>query len=156
MYELSGKSSLDVRWYLSVLYVLSVLCVLVVLVFLSVLMTMMSMKTLMAMTTMTTMTTMIIMAMAPWWPINHDDHGDHGNHDDHDDHDDHRVCKEVQKQVGGCLVLYNLQPACVRKLEVIWPNARLLPLRIMNYESLLNDLLSEWLIYIYYILLTFI
>ena len=33
-------------------------------------------------------------------------------------------CKEVSgcKQFGGCLISYNLQLACVRKLEVIWLN----------------------------------
>ena len=28
----------------------------------------------------------------------------------------------VQKQVGGCLIPYNLQLACARKLKVIWPD----------------------------------
>ena len=58
----------------------------------------------------------------------HDDH-DHGKHDAHADHDDHGDHEEiggymkklevVHKEVGGCLISYNLQLACVRKLEVI-------------------------------------
>ena len=45
----------------------------------------------------------------------------------------------VNKQVGGYLIPYNLQPPCVRKLEVIGPNARTLPRRflwMMNHEWL--------------------
>ena len=31
----------------------------------------------------------------------------------------------VHKKTGGCLISYNLQLACVKKLEVIWPDARI-------------------------------
>ena len=69
----------------------------------------------------------------------HDDHGEYGDlshhndqfhHDDHGDHDN-PIYKQlpnvspndllavfVRKQVGGCLISYNLQLACVRNLEV--------------------------------------
>ena len=52
----------------------------------------------------------------------HLDHEDHLDHDDHLDHEDHHICKEVGgciQQVGGCLISYNLQLACVRTLKVI-------------------------------------
>ena len=69
--------------------------------------------------------------------LNHDDHLDHDDHlnyddhlnhdnnldrDDHLDHEDHCIWKEVggvHKEVGCCLISYNIQLACVRKLEVI-------------------------------------
>ena len=53
--------------------------------------------------------------------LNHDEHLDHDDFLDHDDHlnnDDHRIWKEVggcTKQVGGFLIPYNLQLACVRQ-----------------------------------------
>ena len=34
-----------------------------------------------------------------------------------------RKLEVVHKEVGGCPISYNLQHACVRKLEVIWPDA---------------------------------
>ena len=49
-----------------------------------------------------------------------------------------RKLEVVHKEVGGCLISYILQLACVRKLEVIWPDARALPrqpLWMMNGES---------------------
>ena len=51
------------------------------------------------------------------------------------------VCKEGCI-VGGYLISYNLQPACVRKLEVIWLDARALPRRLlwmMNGEWVNNS-----------------
>ena len=51
------------------------------------------------------------------------DHYDHGDHDDHGNHEEvgsyMRKLEVVHKEVGGCLISYNLQLACVRKLEVI-------------------------------------
>ena len=52
----------------------------------------------------------------------------------------------VRKEVGGCLISYNLQHACVRKLEVIWPDACALLRRslwMMNAE-----LLTQWVTYV--------
>ena len=52
----------------------------------------------------------------------------------------------VHKQVGGYLIPYNLQPPCVRMLEVIWPNAGALPRRslwMMNHYSL-SQSVSHW------------
>ena len=46
-----------------------------------------------------------------------------------------RLLEVVHKQVGGCLISYNLQLACVRKLEFIWPDVCLLrSLSIINGE----------------------
>ena len=39
----------------------------------------------------------------------------------------------VQKEVGGCLISYNVRLACVRKLEVIWSDRA--ELIIMNFHS---------------------
>ena len=53
----------------------------------------------------------------------------------------------IWKEVGGCLISYNLQLACVRKLEVIWPNARALPRRslwMMNHEWLTHTVTYIW------------
>ena len=50
-----------------------------------------------------------------------------------------RKLEVVHKEVWGCLISYNLQVACVRKLEVIWPDARSLLRRslwMMNHYSL--------------------
>ena len=56
----------------------------------------------------------------------HDDHLNHLHHDDHLEDDDHlnhdelmtikfvRKLEVVHKKVGGCLISYNLQLACVR------------------------------------------
>ena len=53
----------------------------------------------------------------------HHDHHDHCNHDDHGEHEEVGGYKGkleiVHKEFGGCLISYNLQLACVRKLEVI-------------------------------------
>ena len=38
-----------------------------------------------------------------------------------------RIVEVVHKQVGGCLILYNLKHAFVRKLDVIWPDVRVDP-----------------------------
>ena len=38
----------------------------------------------------------------------------------------------VHKEVGGCLISYNIQLACVKKLEVIWPVACSLPRRSLK------------------------
>ena len=52
----------------------------------------------------------------------HDTHG-HGHHDGHGNHEEVvgyiRKLKVVHKEDGDCLISYNLQLACVRKLEVI-------------------------------------
>ena len=51
----------------------------------------------------------------------------------------------VQKEVGGCLISYNLQLDCVKKLEVICPDARTLlrrSLKLMNH-LLLNHSVSQ-------------
>ena len=37
-----------------------------------------------------------------------------------------RKLEVVQKQVGGCLMSYNLQLACSRRLEDIWPDESIL------------------------------
>ena len=34
-----------------------------------------------------------------------------------------RKLEVLHKEVGGCLISYNLQLACVRMLDVIWPDA---------------------------------
>ena len=53
----------------------------------------------------------------------HPDHNDHHDHHDRGDHEevgsDMRKLKVVHEKFGGCLISYNLQIACVRKLEVI-------------------------------------
>ena len=57
----------------------------------------------------------------PVCPDHHDDHEDDDDlldHDDHLNHDDYRIWKEVggcTKQVGGYLIPYNLQLACIRQ-----------------------------------------
>ena len=59
--------------------------------------------------------------------LHHDDldHDDHLEDDDHLDHDEWmtnkfvRKLKVVHKEVGDCLISYNLQLAYVRRLEVI-------------------------------------
>ena len=38
----------------------------------------------------------------------------------------------VNKEVGGCPISYNLQPACVRKLEIIWLYALIATLISLN------------------------
>ena len=50
----------------------------------------------------------------------------HDHHDHHDDHGDHEVVgghmrklEVVNKEVGGCVISYNLQFVCLWKLEVI-------------------------------------
>ena len=61
---------------------------------------------------------------------NHDDplnHGDflHLEDDEHLDHDELvtikfvRKLEVVHKEIGSCMISYNLQLACVRKLEVL-------------------------------------
>ena len=61
---------------------------------------------------------------------NHDDQGDHDVHGDHEEVGGwKRKLEVVHKEVGGCLISYNLQLACIRKLEVIWPDACSLPRR---------------------------
>ena len=73
----------------------------------------------------------------------YDNHGDHYDHEDPDDHEDHLghdeqfdhcICKleVIHKEVGGCLTSYNLQLACVSKLEVSWPDARALQRRSLK------------------------
>ena len=48
------------------------------------------------------------------------DHHDLGNHDDDEEVGSYkRKLEVVHKEVGGCLISYNLQLACVRKFEVI-------------------------------------
>ena len=57
----------------------------------------------------------------------------------------HSVRLTLHKKVGGCLISYNLQFACVRKLEVIWPdvrNAATIALNGPNYEWM-NDILQR-------------
>ena len=68
--------------------------------------------------------------------LNHGDFGDYDQPDDHDKHDDRpdhnelmtikfvRKLEVVHKEVGGCLISYNLQLACVMMLEVIWPDTQ--------------------------------
>ena len=51
-----------------------------------------------------------------------------------------RKLEALNKEVGGCLIWYNLQLACVRQLEVIWPDARTLP-----HRSLWIIIINEWL-----------
>ena len=54
-----------------------------------------------------------------------------------------RKLEAVHKEVGGCLISYNLQLACLTKLEVIWPDARPLLRRsfwIDNGESVSQSL----------------
>ena len=61
--------------------------------------------------------------------LDHDDHLYYDDHLDHLDHDDHldtimtsvflRKLEVVHKRVGSCLISYNFQLACVRKLEII-------------------------------------
>ena len=61
----------------------------------------------------------------PYHHLHHLDHDDHLEDDDHLDHDELMTIKFVRKlevvhkEVGGCLISYDLQLACVRKLEVI-------------------------------------
>ena len=71
------------------------------------------------MTTMTTISTMSMMIMVTM-----------------------RKLEVVHKEVGGCLVSYNLQPACVRGLEVIWPDARALPCRSLILIFMSHSLTS--------------
>ena len=78
------------------------------------------------------------------------DHHDRGNHDDNGDHEEvgsyMRKLEVVHKVVGGCLISYNLRLACVRKLEVIWPDAPPLPRRsfwMMNHESTVTHSLTQ-------------
>ena len=58
-------------------------------------------------------------------PDSHDDHLDHDDHLEDDDHLDHnelmtikfvRKFEVVHKEARRCLISYNLQLACVRKL----------------------------------------
>ena len=79
------------------------------------------------------------------------DHHDHHDHRDRGDHDDHgdpeevgsymRMLEVVHKEVGGCLISYNLRLACVRKLEVIQSDVRAFlrhSLKI-NYHELMSE-----------------
>ena len=45
----------------------------------------------------------------------------------------------VSKQVGGYLIPYSLQPPCVRKLEVIGPDARALPRRLLKLITITHS-----------------
>ena len=47
----------------------------------------------------------------------------------------------VQKEVGGCLISYNVRLACVRKLEVIWSDVRVLPRGLLRIDY--HELMSE-------------
>ena len=42
-----------------------------------------------------------------------------------------RKLEVVHKEVESCLISYKLQLACVKKLEVIWSDARALPRRLL-------------------------
>ena len=52
-----------------------------------------------------------------------------------------RKMEVVHKQAGGYLIPYNLQPPSVRKLEVIWPDARIATSIALNW-NIMNDSLS--------------
>ena len=51
-----------------------------------------------------------------------------------------RKSEFVHKQVGGCLISYNLQLACVKKLEVIWPCKRIAASITLNVKPSVSPL----------------
>ena len=69
----------------------------------------------------------------------HHDHHDFGDNDDHGNHEEVggyvRKLKVVPKEVGGCLIRYNLQLACEGKLEIICI--------ALNDESLLTHSVTQ-------------
>ena len=54
-----------------------------------------------------------------------------------------RKLEVERKEVGGCLVSYNLQLAYLRKLEVIWPDRRALSRRLLWMMN--GELMNEWM-----------
>ena len=69
----------------------------------------------------------------------HHDHHDFGDNDDHGNHEEVggyvRKLKVVHKEVGGCLIQYNLQLACEGKLGIICI--------ALNDESLLTHSVTQ-------------
>ena len=80
----------------------------------------------------------------------HHDHYVHHDHHDFGDNDDHgnqeevggyvRKLKVVHKEVGGCLIRYNLQLACEGKLEIICI--------ALNDESLITHSVTQYVRYV--------
>ena len=78
----------------------------------------------------------------------HHDHHDHHDRGDYEEVGSYMTkLKVVHKEVGGCLISYNLQLACVKMLEVIWPDAHCHVNRL-NWQSLVTQSVSQSVRYV--------